>query len=641
MVALALLLAMDASAGERQVLRGHVPPATAGLQPLGRLPANQRLDLAISLPLRNREALTNLLRQIYDPASPNYHRYLTPEQFTQQFGPTGQDYQAAIAFAQAQGLTVTGTHPNRTIVDVSGPVSAVERAFHLKLQVYRHPTEARTFYAPDAEPSLDLSIPVLAINGLDNFVLPRPMNLRTNNFGSAAKVAGLPQIATPDATAYATGSGPRGNFIGKDFRAAYAPGVTLNGSGQAVGLFELDGYYTSDITSYERLAGAFQPVTLTNVLLDGFKGLPGGNNDEVALDIDMSICMAPGLSRVIVYEGLTSLPNDVLNRMATDDQAKQLSSSWGFGAQVDGAREQIYVQFAMQGQTMFQASGDDGAWVGPIFPPSDDPLVTVVGGTSLTTGPGGAWSSETTWTASGGGISTSYPIPIWQQTINMAANQGSTTMRNIPDVACLGDVVIWLIANNGQEGAIGGTSAATPLWAGFAALANHPAAALGKPPIGFINPTLSLIGQGSGYNSCFHDITTGNNTSSSSLTKFFAVPGYDLCTGWGTPTGSNLIAALASPPDALFGHAGCRRHSRGRGQGSVQPLRTELFADDDWAGAGELGAGKRFTLAECVAHQRYGGIEHPRGHGHLQLEFNGEQLGGRELHGHGMVHEFE
>ena len=89
------------------------------------------------------------------------------------------------------------------------------------------------------------------------------------------------------------------------------------------------------------------------------------------------------------------------------------------------------------------------------------------------------------------------------------------------------------------------------MWAGFAALANEQAAALGKPRIGFLNPTLYSIGRGAGYAAALHDITTGNNTNGASPAHFFAVPGYDLCTGWGTPAGSNLINALVSPPDAL------------------------------------------------------------------------------------------
>src|SRR6185295_119940 len=122
-------------------------------------------------------------------------------------------------------------------------------------------------------------------------------------------------------------------------------------------------------------------VPVRNVFVNGGSGTtPGPNNFEVALDINMAISMAPGLSEVIVYQG--SAPNDVLNRMATDNQAKQLSSSWGFGPNVDPIRQQIFQQFAAQGQSMFQASGDLGAWTGEIYPPSDDPWVTVVGGTS-------------------------------------------------------------------------------------------------------------------------------------------------------------------------------------------------------------------------------------------------------------------
>lgn len=530
------MVLMPVWAAGTQVLHGNVPATVARLQPVEQLSASKLLDLVIALPLRNRETLTNLLRQIYDPVSPHYHHYLTPEQFAERFGPTEKDYQAVTAFAMSNGLTVTGTHPNRTLLDVSGSVADIERVLHVNMRVYHHPTEARMFYGPDAEPSLDLSVPILAISGLDNFVLPRPMGIITNFFNQ-------PSNAMP----YATGSGPRGNFIGKDFRAAYAPGVSLDGSGQSVGLFELDSYYPSDIADYESLAG-LPNVPVTNVLINGFDQNPGGNNVEVALDIDMAISMAPGLSKVIVYEGYT--PNDVLNRMATDDSANQLSCSWGFGSQVDPVREQIFQQYAAQGQSFFQASGDLGG--GAIYPPSDDPFVTVVGGTSLTTGnPGGPWASETTWSGSGGGISGNYTIPIWQHGVNMSANQGSTTMRNIPDVACLADVVIWLIANNGDEGVVGGTSAAAPLWAGFAALANQQAVARGEPRIGFINPAIYAIGECSAYASAFHDITTGNNTNSASPNRFFGVPGYDLCTGWGTPAGINLINALVAPPDGL------------------------------------------------------------------------------------------
>ena len=118
--------------------------------------------------------MTNLLRQIYDPASPNYQHYLTPEEFTAQFGPTEQDYQKVISFAQASGLTVTGTHGNRMLVDVSGNAADIEKAFHVTLRTFQHPAEARTFFAPDVEPTVAADLPVLHISGLNDYQLPRP-----------------------------------------------------------------------------------------------------------------------------------------------------------------------------------------------------------------------------------------------------------------------------------------------------------------------------------------------------------------------------------------------------------------------------------------------------------------------------------
>jgi subtilase family serine protease len=197
-----------------------------------------------------------------------------------------------------------------------------------------------------------------------------------------------------------------------------------------------------------------------------------------------------------------------------------------------------------QGQSLLQASGDSGAYSGPIMPPADDPNLTVVGGTALTTtGPVGPWLSETTWNDGGGGVSTTYAIPSYQQSMNMTALGGSNTMRNIPDVALLAAIQMFLICNNGEWISVGGTSAAAPLWAGFIALANQQAAANGKPPVGFLNPTIYAIGNGSDYASDLHDIATGSN-------GFAAIPGFDLATGWGTPAGQPLINDLTSMPSA-------------------------------------------------------------------------------------------
>jgi len=541
-----LLLATPAGGAGSQRLHGRVPAAVANVQPMGLLAGTNRLNLAIGLPLRNQEALTNLLRQIYDPAGPNYHHFLTQEQFTDRFGPTEKDYRAVIAFAKANGLTVTGTHPNRMLVDVEGAVANIEKALHVTMRVYQHPKETRKFYAPDMEPSLDLSVPVLSIGGLDNYSLPRPrLQLeRLNN---------VPQ-ATPN-----SGSGPNGGYMGSDFRVAYVPDTSLNGSGQIVGLLQFDGYSASDITYYESQAG-LPSVTLSNVLIDKASGSPsgGGGEVEVCLDIEMAISMAPGLDKVMVYIAPNPSPwEDLLNRMANDNVAKQLSCSWYEpGAGANPVADQIFMQMAAQGQSFFNASGDYDAYTGLIDFPGDTPYLTQVGGTTLsTTGQGGSWASETVWNwgngiGSGGGISTQYPIPAWQTNINMTANQGSTTMRNTPDVALTADNVY--VRADGVNHSVGGTSCAAPLWAGFAALVNQQAVASGKPTVGFINPAVAAIGSSPSFTTCFHDITTGNNTSSSSPTKFYAVSGYDLCTGWGTPAGQSLIDALANPEGLLI-----------------------------------------------------------------------------------------
>ena len=235
------------------MLRGHVPPAIARfhLQPLRDLPATNRLNLAIELPLRNQGALDKLLQEIYDPASTNYHRYLTPQEFTEKFGPTEQDYDAVINFAKTNGLTVTATYPNRVLLDVGGSAATVEKVFHVAFRIYRHPVESRNFFAPDSEPSVDLNVPISHVSGLDNFTIPRPAIIKKNSLKNNS----------PGATP-ASGSGPIGLYMGNDFRAAYAPGVTLNGAGQTVALLELDGYYTNDIATYESMAG-LPNVTLT------------------------------------------------------------------------------------------------------------------------------------------------------------------------------------------------------------------------------------------------------------------------------------------------------------------------------------------------------------------------------------------
>jgi subtilase family serine protease len=318
-----LLSLASAQAAAGAVLRGHVPEAVATSQALGPVDRSTTMSVAVGLPLRNQAELENLLKDLVDPASPGFRQYLTPAQFADRFGPSQDDYQSLADFFEASGLKVTGTHPNRMILDVTGNVTDVEKTFHVSLNRYRHKTRG-VFFAPDREPSIDAGVTILDVTGLDNYMVPRPMDLKTLPLAQAMPLT--------------TGSGPAGLFVGNDFRTAYAPGVTLNGAGQSVGLFELDGFYASDVTANFKQAG-LPAVPVRTVLLDGFSGNPGSGNVEVILDIMMAAYMAPGATSIIVYEGTNW--NDVLNRMATDNAASQLSSSWCFSP-TNATTEQIF-----------------------------------------------------------------------------------------------------------------------------------------------------------------------------------------------------------------------------------------------------------------------------------------------------------
>ena len=541
-VLLTVMLAPWARGADLQLVRHPLAAGALNAAPLGRLPETNRLRLAIGLPLRDREGLTNLLRDLYDPTSTNFHHYLSVAEFTERFGPTTADYEAVAAFAQNHGLQVVTRHPNRLILDVEGTVGEVEQALHVQMNRYAHPSENREYFAPDGDPKLELGVSVLGISGLDNYALPRPRFHMQDATGNAN--------ATPN-----VGSGPFNGYMGQDFRTAYGGGTLLKGTGQTVALLQFDGYTASDITSYESLAG-LPAVPLSNVLLDGFSGLPTmtGGEVEVSLDIEMAISMAPGLTQVILYEaGPNGNFDDILSRMASDNLARQISCSWYLlDAPADPVADGLWQEMAAQGQSFFNASGDNDSYSGLISFPGDSPYITQVGGTTLTmSGFGGGYVSEVVWNrgggvGSGGGISTQYAIPSWQTGISMAANYGSTTMRNTPDVALTAENVY--VRADGGDQLVGGTSCAAPLWAGFMALINQQAQTYRQPAEGFFNPVVYGLGKGTHYAAAFNDISVGNNGSA---THFPAVAGYDLATGWGTPKGQPMIDVLI-PPDPLI-----------------------------------------------------------------------------------------
>ena len=277
-----------------------MPQVVSSLVPQNRLSATNELWLAIGLPMRDRAGLENFVTDVSDPHSLNFRHFLTREEVTARFGPTEQDYEAVKKFAVTNGLAIKVTHANRLVLDAAGQPAAVEKAFHIKLQTYRHPTEARDFYAPDSEPMVDVTLPVTDVEGLTDYWLPHPK-----------KTTSKKSHATPKRAANGSAPDGSGDLFGDDFRNAYVPGTTLTGAGQSVGLVEFDGYLASDVFDYADQAGDGRAnIELVTALLDNFSGNPQtvGGEEEVEGDIEMVMAIAPGLAQIVTFEAKPTSP---------------------------------------------------------------------------------------------------------------------------------------------------------------------------------------------------------------------------------------------------------------------------------------------------------------------------------------------
>lgn len=535
-VALVSLLQAAVFVGNAQnLMTHHVRQATRdGSAPaVGHLPGSQSMRLVVTLPLRNESELDRAIEDIYNPNSPNFRHFLTVQEFTEQFGPTKEDYDTALDYARSNGLKVVGTSSNRLNIEVVGNVTQIENAFQVKLNLYKHPTEGRNFFSPDREPTVKLPFPLWHVSGLDNFSIPKPAGLNKRS------------VAKPSAT---VGSGPSASFLGSDMRAAYYGG-TLTGTGQSVALFEFEGANLSDLSTYYANVHQTNNVPVTLKSTDGTStscsAAAGCDDTEQILDMTQALGMAPGLAHLIVYVGSTDA--SILNAMATDStRSSSIGCSWAWRPADPTTDDPYFKEFAMQGQNFFVAAGDSGKWPtrkSPYYFPADDAYTTSVGGTDLvTSAAGGSWASETAWADGGGGITPdSIAIPSWQITTANSCSNCSKTLRNAPDVSANANYTFYVCADQKACTAnlYGGTSFAAPMWAGYLALVNQQAVASTGKAVGFINPTLYSTGNSSAYDTNFHDITSGSN-------GYSAVTGYDLATGWGSPNGGALITTLIS-----------------------------------------------------------------------------------------------
>jgi kumamolisin len=514
---------------------------TGEARSIGRLPANKVMQLDLVLQLRDRAGLQSFLKEAYDPQGASYRHWITPQEFTERFGPTQKDWDTVVSFAKANGLAVVGGSRDGFELQVKGTVGAIDKAFHITLGLYQHPTEDRSFYAPDREPTADLPFALWHVSGLDNYSIPHPLYVSKSDYAKAHGIS--PDEVVTHAT---TGSGPSASFLGSDMRAAYYGGTALTGAGTNLGLFEYEGTDLADLTTYYKNVGQTEPVTPVLLSTDGTATTcvdtkAGGSCDDTEQTLDMTqiMGMAPGLASLTVYIG--SVDTAIIAPMTTHSPLPlTIGCSWGWTPADPTTLDPYFEKMASQGQSFYAASGDSSTWSKSNEAwPADDANIISVGGTDLTTASaGGPWKSETAWVDSGGGISPdSIAIPSWQSPVINSSNKGSTTLRNGPDVSANANFSFYTCADQKAclANSYGGTSFAAPMWAGYIALAAQQNGGVG---LGFIDPAMYTIEEGSSYDTDFHDITSGTSGS------YSAVTGYDLVTGIGSPNGAALINAL-------------------------------------------------------------------------------------------------
>lgn len=493
-----------------------------------------------------------------DAAAPAARTYLTREAYEQQYGSSAADIAKVTGFAQQHGLVVVSSRPAQRSVVLSGTAAAMEAAFATKLEDYEHDAGSyRGRTGPLGIPH-DVADIIVGVFGLDD----RPQATPKFQYRQSPQVAALLAARPPagqtqaqttthlqvqgaaDAAAAASGA-----FTPPQLAKLYNFPADLDGSGQCIGIVELGGgSRPADIKAYFAQLGIPAP-TVKSISVDHAKNRPGtadGADGEVMLDIEVAGAIAPKALLAVYYapntdrgflDAITTAVHDKINKPSV------ISISWG-AAEVNWT-EQAMTQFeaafaeaALLGVTICCASGDNGSADGEtdgaahVDFPASAPHALGCGGTKLVVGSGGALT-ETVWnaganSATGGGYSGFFAAPDYQS--GLAGGNGK---RGVPDISGDADPASgYVVRVDGGQYVIGGTSAVAPLWAGLIALCNQRL----KQPVGFLHPLLygALKTQG-----VTRDITVGDNGAQ------HAGPGWDACTGWGSPNGQALLAALA------------------------------------------------------------------------------------------------
>jgi subtilase family serine protease len=504
---------------------------------------------------RHRTALAKLLEQQQNPASPNYHQWLTPQQFQHRFGPSPAQVNAVAKWLVAEGFTITGRNANA--ISFTGPVAMAQGAFAVRIAKFGD----GSIYANTTDPVIPNRFAgvVSSIIGLDNMIRAVPMNIRSEHLTS------LPDAIVNGAQAF----GP------SDLRTFYDETVNTgrDGTGSCIAIVGLSDFADSTMTTFASQFG-LPAISYTRVLSGSN---PGINSDdaESELDLQWSHVSAPGAS-IKFYLGSDLV--SVIDAAVTANACGVISISYGFcgvsASFMTGTMDPVFAQAAAQGQSVFVSSGDQGAaGIGlnssgtacvinstrSVSELSADPNVTSVGGTQFTptysSGNDQGYATEQVWDdgsgASGGGLSQVFGKPTYQQGSGVP-NDG---MRDVPDISLIASpnspgVFFADYNSGGVVCCIGGTSLSAPVWAGFATVIGQIA---GKSRLGNFNQIIYPMANAEYSTAGFHDVTAGNNNFNG-VTGYNAGAGYDEATGWGTvdfnvfaSAVKSFLAAPASP----------------------------------------------------------------------------------------------
>lgn len=512
--------------GNRVELPGSKKEPLEDARPAGPVDLNQLAEVTVRLRRKASSVDADLEKLL--ATEPAKRQYLTPEQFEEKYGASDADFEKVESFAEDHRLSVVSRSSAQRTLVLKGTLGALEAAFGAKLEMFHH--RSGTFRGRTGALTIpaDLKGVVVGVHGLDN----RPLRKTRRRL--------LPHTAVERVT-------------GASLAQRYTFPAGADGDGQCIAFIELGGgYRLAEIKRYSKALQIEKVPRVSAVSVNGAHNVPStadSDDGEVVLDVEVAAAAAPGARLAVYFADNTDRDFiDAVLRAVHDKHRKPsaISISWGgpeetWTDQSRAAMDEAFQAAALMGITVCVASGDHGTNDEPRPPskvrvdyPASSPWVLACGGTDIRATGEVVWNDADGW-ATGGGISTKYPVPSWQKTANTTRSLLTQEPgRGVPDVA--GSATNYAILVDGEDVTSGGTSAVAPLWAALIARLNQ---ALGRR-VGFVNPALY---KAAAANKGFTDIVGGDNAAVGTR-GYPSVKGWDPCTGLGTPKGQELKAAL-------------------------------------------------------------------------------------------------